>query len=204
MIRVLAADTGSTASVTLATPPEWRVLGLESLEDIPHTRSQIAARLDAVTEGEDLATLLAELAGGCASSGIIFAAMSTPGEGESLDLSTVTLALKRPVVGVAHQPVEEPDHTSTPTNNSAQVRPEPGPSQNAVALPAGHAARNESFELIDVGPPLSKMPVFCVEYAVAVPEDERVAVLTFTTIAPSDIEGLRAQFSDIASTLAFR
>ncbi|HWB69313.1 MAG TPA: hypothetical protein VG518_05000 [Solirubrobacterales bacterium] len=193
------------ASARLSTPPEWRVLNLENLEDRDWASAKLAAHLPEGNESQ--AAKLADLTAGAPGSGIVFAAMCLPGEGESLDLSTVTLSLQHPasqtregdaVEGeAAIQSSSVEDWTEAPG-----VQTPAGPSQNAALLPAGPAVREESFEILEVGSGLNPMPVFSIEYAVSLP-GECVAVLTFTTIAPSDTDALRAQFAEIAATLVF-
>ncbi|HWB69152.1 MAG TPA: hypothetical protein VG518_04180 [Solirubrobacterales bacterium] len=192
------------ASATLSTPPEWRVLNLENLEDRDWASAKLAAHLP--EGGENQAAKLAELTTGAAESGIFFAAMCLPGDGQSLDLSTVTLSLRHPLSRADEGGGEE---EAAILSSSVEewveapgVQTSAGASQNAVILPAGPAVREESFEILEVGSGLNPMPVFSVEYAVSLPA-ERVAVLTFTTIAPSDTDALRTQFAEIAATLAF-
>lgn len=194
-------------SAGLAIPPEWQVVDLGRLEDGPRTREQIERGLDDVPGEDLLASRLSELIAGAADQGVIFAASCTPGDGASIDLSTVTLAL-RPRPGLeGHETANRDRPAGEGAGLADRALPEPGGvgggDIDAVLLPAGEAARAESFDLVELGAPFGPIPVLCVEYVLAVPADPRVAVLTFTTIAPSDVDALRAQFAEIASTLSF-
>ncbi len=196
----------TTPTAGLAIPPEWRVVDLERLEDGPRTREQIERGLGDLPGEDLLASRLSELVSGAADQGVIFAASCSPGDGESIDLSTVTLALRRRPDREGEETAESHDRSADDEvglveEAAAEAEGEAG-GVGAVLLPAGEAARAESFDLIELGEPFAPIPAFCVEYALAVPGDPRVAVLTFTTVAPSDVDALRAQFAEIASTLS--
>jgi hypothetical protein len=211
-----AADAPPVASgVIIATPPDWRVLDLGGYVDAEATRSLIERQLQGRTQdGAAFAAKVAELAAGANEKRIFFAAVSVPGTGGSVDLTSVTLALpsrstharsdnaEQSRGAVTSKSVPDPSGTSSTAGDPAAVHAEPGPYQNAAMLPAGLAARSESSYLLEVTPRVV-LPLFCVEYALTVPGSERVVVVTFTTIAPSDTERLRAEFADIASTLTF-
>lgn len=158
------------SGVVIATPPDWHVVDLDGYVDAAATQSLIAQQLEGRAQGgAAFAAKVAELAGGAARKGIFFAAVSIPGDGGSVDLTSVTLA-------------------ALP--------------QIAVSSPTERPARSESSYLLEVTPQVV-LPLFCVEYALTIPGSERVVVMTFTTIAPSDTERLCEQFAEIASTLTF-
>lgn len=194
---LLASD--ADMKIALSTPPEWRVLNLERLENVSWARPEIAAHLPA--GNEEVAAQLAEMAHGAAAAGIVFAAMCVPGDGESADLSVVTLALRQRADRSSRGEVAAPRGvTGGEASEDGSNRSES--EGDAVVLPAGPAVREAALETFEA-PPLGPMPVFTVEYALAVPGDERVAVLAFITIAPSDIHSLGVQFAEIAATLSF-
>lgn len=190
-------------SVIVATPPAWRILDLSELTDIHATQSLIADQLAGRVDGDEgFAATVAELVVGAFRTGVFFAALSIPGEGASIDLTSVTLAVPRPPDRDTVDGGSDPVGATGARSNLGPVETQPGASQNAVSLPAGPAARVESLHMLQLGPRVS-LPVFCVEYALAVPGTQSAVVLTFTTVAPSDADRLRAEFADIASTLAF-
>jgi hypothetical protein len=189
-------------SVVIATPSTWRVLDLSELEDVRATESLIAKQLgDGVDGGEAFAATLAGLAAGTAQAGLFFAALSVPDERGTIDLTSVTLAI--PVAPhKATAGISDSMKTQEAKTELAPFETRRGASQNAVSLPAGPAARVEVSHMLDISAQIT-LPVFCVEYAVALPSSTRTLVVTFTTIAPSDMDRLRAEFEGIASTLAF-
>jgi hypothetical protein len=196
----------ATPTAGLAIPPEWQVVDLGRLEDRVRTRAQIERGLDDVPGEDLLASRLSELVAGAADQGVIFAASCRPGDGESIDLSTVTLALRRRP-DLERDEAEDRDRPAgegIDLADGAGTEPEgAGDDIGLVSLPAGEAARAESFDLVELDRPFGPIPVLCVEYVLALPADPRVAVLTFTTVAPSDIDALRVQFAEMASTLSF-
>lgn len=190
--------------MTLSTPPEWRAIDLRELQEPERARGVLAARLAGFgAAGESLAAGLADLALTTVPTGVVFAAMCEPGDGRSEDLSMVTLAVVHDRREIA--PAGESARRSMTDGpiEERSVDSAPGPEQNAAILPAGNAARIENLGAVSISLDLPPLPAFTVEYAVALPDDDRVAVLTFTTIAPSDTDVLRTQFSQIASTLLF-
>lgn len=190
----------------MTTPSSWRVLDLPKLSELAAQDSPVRDQLKALGNGADEAAAgLAKLASEAAKdTGVLFTGVSIPGEEGNLDLTTLTVSV--PVVaGAEGERAGEEGAREVTTLPSEPVAPDtrPGPAQNAVMLAAGPAARRESFDLLKLAPPLPTLPVFCIEYAVRVPHSDSVALLTFTTIAPSDPDALRDQFAEIASTLAF-
>jgi len=152
---------------------------------------------------EGLAERLTEAIADTTASEIFFAALSLPGDSGNDDLSTVTLAassLKSSAQDKARRDEQgaHVDYSGLPPTNT-----QPGATQNALQLSIGDAARSERTYILEIGSPVPPLPVLCVEYAVAIPDDERALILTFTSIAPSDIGTLRGQFADIAATLMF-
>jgi hypothetical protein len=181
--------------ITLETQAEWRQLDLGAFSEREATEKALGRFLpdDLDPDGRLSAPLAAMLAR--AAREVIFAAVRPPQErGDSL--TSLTLAL---------QDVAEPSSRHEASGDQrehgsvgAQLASEPEP----VALPGGPAARSESTTVIGLSGPFGLVPVFCVEYAMFLPGRARVVVLTFTAIAPSDLDPLRRQFSEIASTLS--
>jgi hypothetical protein len=192
--------------VVLEVPETWQVLDLSGFEDRSRTQKQLTQRLERLGEYRDaFAATIAEVAGRTLEEGILFAALGLPSE-ESDEMTTVTIAARgsAPLVerqwpGTQHVGREEGPRIDA----TAALDTAPGPDQNAVRLPCGLAARDERSRVLEIGAPVPPLPVFCVQYAVAVPGTERTIVLTFTTVAPGDTGALRLQFGRIASTLAF-
>jgi hypothetical protein len=198
------AEADSPTSVTVATPPDWDVLDLAQFDDLSAIRARVAESVAEYADGEDYASRISQLLGVADENGVFFAATAWPREDGSRDVTTLTLAAptmgsQERVVAIETSQRSEEDIPA----NAIPITTETGPSQNAADLPAGPAARTESDHILELGSPLPPLPVFCVEYALMVPGTERVIVMTFTTIAPSDTDMLREQFADIASTLAF-
>ena len=190
-------------SVVVATPLGWQVLDPGDFADAETTRSRIVAALDGQVErGDELAATFAELAVRAVGADILFAALSIPGVEHATDLTSVTLAVPERLPSNSDTRIVATADTDGTTTTGLSVETQPGPDQNAVMLPAGPAARIQLSHRLAIGSHAS-LPVFCVEYAVAVPRSKSVVILTFATIAPRDIDSLRAQFADIASTLAF-
>jgi hypothetical protein len=192
-----------TPALLFATPEDWTEIDLPRLDDAGEITACMLEQFEGLTDDASaIAGLLGERASKASTEGICFAAIYLPGGETGADTTTMTVALPdraNDLSGTANG--ERID--IEPTEN--EVRLEPGPDQNAALLPAGRAARAERLGLIGLGPTLPPLPVFCVEYAVQVPVQgrPRFVVLTFTTIAPSDVDMLRAQFAEIASTLSF-
>jgi hypothetical protein len=186
--------------LVFATPAGWQEIDLSQfLDGGAKLTDGLREQLSGLTDNPgELAGMLAGQAAAAHTEGICFAAINQPQSGR--DVTTVTVALRR----FEHASPPNGDQPSSTAATAQDVRLELAPDQNAVLLPIGRAARNESLALVDIGLSPEPLPVFSVEYAAEVPleGDGRFVVLTFTTMAPTNLDVLRTRFAEIASTLA--
>lgn len=197
------ANGAPPARVTVTTPRGWRKLSLSDIADRTAAGLLDDERLDELGAGAP--AMLSKLVSSISDeTNIFFAALSIPGEDGCTDLTSLTLALPTQRANESTSSGSlgaEADAPGANLGNQADVQPED--SYESVVLRAGPAARTESIDFVVLGAPLPSLPVFCVEYALPVPYTDRALIVTFTTVAPSDTDSLRAQFADIAATLAF-
>ena len=200
-------DAKPPGELVVSTPASWKVLDVRQLAEVASGQSPVHDQLAALGEGADrrISTLTKLAAETMRDVDVLFSAVSVPGEDGNVDLTTFTVAVPLETSSVTRESnvsagtlSRRPDEASPFVANST-----PGPDQNAVMLAAGPAFRRESFAIFDLGEPLPDLPVFSVEYALEVPQTDDVAVLTFTTVAPSDPDVLREQFAAIAATVTF-
>jgi hypothetical protein len=190
-------------NITVTTPPGWRVLPVSDIPDLA-VDMWTGEGIEGLDEG--LPRMLARMSTAAVDdANILFAAVSIAGEAGCEDMTSFTIAVPRDNATRTHNTGDTGStHAETTTSSGIVAQDsERAASYENVVLNAGPAARTESYDFVELGPPMPRLPVFCVVYGVGLPHTDRPLILTFTTVAPSDPDMLRAQFADIAGTLAF-